>query len=343
MTSPDQAPYLVAAVQAAPVFLDRDATLDKACRLIAEAGAAGAKLAVFPECFVPGYPFWVWFIPAGDTHPLRDLYGELLENAVDVPGPATERLCAAARDAGVAVAMGVNERNRDASGTTLFNTLVYIGRDGTLLGKHRKLVPTSGERLVHGMGDGSTLDVVDLGFARLGGLICWEHYMPLARQAMWAHGAQIHAAPTWDRGEPWLSTLRHTAKEGRVYVIGCGSAVHRDDIPDRLDLKEKYLPPGVEWVNPGGSAIVDPDGKYVVEPVIGQETTLYGEIDPKQLRGPRFQLDVAGHYARPDIFQLIVDRRPRPQIQDLVDAGEHAKGEERQVVDVPEHQAATPA
>jgi nitrilase len=317
MTSPSHNPFLVAAVQAAPVFLDREATVDKACRLIAEAGAAGAKLVVFPECFIPTYPVWVWFIPPANTRALRDLYTELLDNSVSVPGEATDRLCAAARDAGVAVTIGMNERNSEASGSTLFNSTLCIGPDGTILGKRRKLMPTVGERMVHGVGDGSTLDVYDLEFGRLSCLICWENYMPLARYAMWAWGAQIHVAPTWDRGEPWTSTLRHTAKEGRVYVIGCCSAMRSDDIPDRYDFKEKFLPADLEWLNPGGSMIVDPDGKFVVEPVFNEETILYGEIDPRELLGPRFQLDVAGHYGRPDIFELTVNREERPMVETI--------------------------
>ncbi|RMF94278.1 MAG: carbon-nitrogen hydrolase family protein, partial [Nitrospinota bacterium] len=201
-------PFLIAAVQATPVFLDREATVEKACSLIAEAGAAGARLAVFPECFIPTYPLWIWFIPPYRTHDLRELYTELLDNAVTIPSETTDRLCAAARSAGVHVAIGVNEVNAEASGTTLYNTILFIDDSGNILGKHRKLVPTAGERLVHGQGDGSTLEVYDLPIGRLGGLICWEYYMPLARYAMYAWGAQILAAPTWDRGEPWISTLR---------------------------------------------------------------------------------------------------------------------------------------
>jgi nitrilase len=153
--------------------------------------------------------------------------------------------------------------------------------------------------------------------------------MPLARHAMWAWGAEIHVAPTWDRGEPWISTLRHTAKEGRVYVIGCCSAVHRDDIPDRFSpLKEKSLPTDVEWLNPGHSAIVDPDGKFVAGPVEKVQTIVYGEIDPREVRGPRFQLDVAGHYSRPDIFQLTVNRAARPVISTVDESGPFEDEEE---------------
>jgi nitrilase len=312
------APFLVAAVQAAPVFLDRAATVDKACTLIAEAGARGARLIAFPEGFIPAYPFWVWFIPAGNTHALRELYSELLDQAVTVPSDATDRLCAAAREAGINVAMGINERNAEASGSTLYNSLLYIGADGRILGCHRKLVPTAGERLVHAQGDGSTLAAYDLDLGgyigRVGGLICWENYMPLARYAMYAWGVQIYVAPTWDRGEPWISTLRHIAKEGRVYVLGCCSAMRRSDVPDRYEFKEKFLSDS-EWINPGDSTIIDPDGKFLVEPVKNREEILIAEVDPRQLRGPRWQLDVAGHYGRPDVFELTVHREPRPMIR----------------------------
>jgi len=319
-------PLKVAAVQAAPVFLDRDATIEKACRLIAEAGAAGARLAVFPEAFVPGYPLWVWFVPSGRTPVLRELYTELLESSVTVPSEATERLAAAAREAGVAVAMGINEVNAEASGTTLYNSILYIDGDGRLLGAHRKLVPTVGERTVWGQGDGSGLAVHRLPFGRVGGLICWENYMPLARYALYAWGVELYAAPTWDRGEPWLSTLRHIAKEGRCVVIGCCSAMRRSDVPDRLAFKEEFLPPALEWINPGDSAIVDPDGKLLAGPAHEREEILIAEIDPASLRGPRFQLDVAGHYARPDVFDLTVHRTPRPMVR-VVEEGQEEEPE----------------
>lgn len=316
MSNTSQDPFLIAAVQAAPVFLNRDATLEKALDLIAEAARSGAKLAVFPEGFIPTYPLWAWFIPPYKTHDLRELYTELLENAVSVPGEATDRLCGAAADSGINVVMGINERNVEASGTTLYNTLLFIDADGHLLGKHRKLVPTAAERLVHAQGDGSTLRTYDLSIGRLAGLICWENYMPLARYAMYAWGAQLYVAPTWDRGEPWTSTLRHIAKEGRVYVVGCCMALRREDIPDRYSFKRAYLPE-TEWLNPGESTIIDPDGKFLVMPVRNREEILYAEVDPKNLRGPRFQLDVAGHYGRPDVFELTVHRAARPMVRVL--------------------------
>jgi nitrilase len=309
----------LAAIQACPVYLDRAATIDKACRLIAEAGAAGAQLAVFPEAFVPGYPLWVWHIPAGQTHALRELYAELVANAVTVPSDATDALCAAAKQAGVAVAIGINEVNAEGSGTTLYNTLLYIGHTGEILGKHRKVMPTGGERLVWALGDGSDLEVYDLPFGKLGGLLCWENYMPLARYAMSAWGTEIFVAPTWDRGEPWLSTMRHVAKEGRCHVISCCTPMHKRDVPARLAFKEKFLGAVDGWLNPGGSVIVDPDGKILAGPALEEETILYAELDRARITGPRWQLDIAGHYARPDIFELIVHRKAKPLISGASD------------------------
>jgi nitrilase len=297
-------------VQASSVFLDLEASLDKACGLIREAAGGGARLVVFPEAFLPAYPVWVWFMPGGHTHPLRELYTELHANSVSIPGPATEELGAVALECDITVAIGVNERNSESSDSTLFNTLLYIGPDGSVLGRHRKLIPTTAEKLVWGRGDGSDLEVYELPFGRLGGLICWENYMPLARYALTAWGAQLHAAPTWDRGEPWLSTMRHVAKEGRVFVLGSCQAFHMDDIPDRHAFKEKYLGAMEGWLNPGGTVIVDPDGKVVAGPADQEETILYADVRPDQLVGPRWQIDVAGNYARPDVFELRVHRRP---------------------------------
>jgi nitrilase len=308
--------FRIAAIQAASVFLDRDASVAKACELIGRAAEGGATLAVFPEAFVPGYPIWVWFIPPGRTHPLRALYSELHRNSITIPGPETRRLGEVAADHGVTVAIGVNERNSEASDATLYNTLVYVGSNGEVLGKHRKLIPTAGERLVWGQGSEAALEVFDLPFGRLGGLICWENYMPLARYTLSARGEQIHVAPTWDRGEPWTSSMRHVAKESRCFVVSVCQAFHERDIPDAFDFKKEYLK-GVEgWINPGLSVIVDPDGKIVAGPLDSAEGILYADVEPHQLIGPRWQLDVAGHYARPDLFELTVNRAARPFLKE---------------------------
>ena len=302
----NHATFKVAAVQATPVFLDRDATIDKACELITTAGREGARLIVFPEAFIPSYPEWVWCIPSGEQGLLNELYSELLTNAVTIPSDATDRLCEAAKLANAYVVMGMSERNVEASGASLYNTMLYIDAQGEILGRHRKLVPTGGERLVWAQGDGSTLQVYDTPLGKLGGLICWENYMPLARYAMYAWGTQIYVAATWDCGQPWLSTLRHIAKEGRVYVIGCCIAMRKDDIPDRYSMKQKYYAEMDEWINIGDSAIVNPEGHFIAGPVRKQEEILYAEIDPRMMQGPKWMLDVAGHYARPDVFQLTV-------------------------------------
>ena len=307
-------PFRVAAIQTTPVFLKRKETIEKACDLIAAAGKEGAKLAVFPEAFVPGYPDWIWVLPPHENALLSEMYGELLDQAVSIPGEATQPLCRAAKSANLHLVIGMSERNAEASNTSLYNTLLYIDNLGNILGRHRKLIPTAPERMIWAPGDGSMLDVYDTPFGKLGGLICWENYMPLARYAMFAWGTQMYVAPTWDSGEPWLSTLRHIAKEGRVYVIGCCSAIHQKDIPDRYEFKKSYKKQN-EWINGGDSTIVDPDGKILAGPLNRNEGILYAEIEPKQMTGPRWKLDIAGHYARSDVFHFSVDRTPRPIIE----------------------------
>ncbi|TFH66220.1 MAG: carbon-nitrogen hydrolase family protein [Gemmatimonadales bacterium] len=324
----DNKSFKIAAIQARSEFLDLSASVDKACALIREVGRAGARLAVFPEAFLPGYPVWVWFIPPGHTHPLRELFSELHANSISIPGKETDRLGKAAAEHGVTVAIGVNERNSEGSGSSVYNTLLYLGPDGSILGRHRKLIPTGGERLVWAQGDGSDLEVYSLPFGKLGGLLCWENYMPLARYALSAWGEQIHAAPTWDRGEPWLSTMRHAAKESRTFVLGACQPFHKDDIPDRLAFKDKYLGAVDGWLNPGLSVIVNPDGKIIAGPAENEETVLYAEVSPDELIGPRWQLDVAGHYGRPDVFELVVHRRAAPFVRVIEGGGSLREGGE---------------
>ncbi len=301
--------FKIAAAQFAPVFLDKKATVDKACDLIDEAGRKGASLVVFPESFIPAYPDWVWTVPGGKKALLNEMYARLMENAVSVPDDSTNKLCRAAKNAKIHVAMGINERNTDASNASLFNTILYIDSSGNVLGRHRKLVPTGGERLVWAQGDGSTLVVYDTPFGKLGGLICWENYMPLARNAMYAAGTQIYIAPTWDSGETWLATLRHIAKEGGTFVIGCCMAIHKNDIPDHYEFKRLYSSEK-EWINPGGSCIISPDGKVIAGPVDMKEELILAETDLNLIPASKWILDVAGHYARPDVFKFTVNREP---------------------------------
>jgi nitrilase len=307
----------VAAVQAAPILMDRDATLAKAVDLIASAAAQGAELIVFPEVYVPGTPIWfdsnrIW---DGD----EDWYALLVEQAVVVPGPATDLLGDAAREAGATVVMGVNER--EAHGATIYNSLLYFGADGSVLTKHRKLVPTGSERTVWGMGDGSTRKVVQTSFGRVGGLICWENYMPLARFAMYAQGIDVWVAPTLALGDGWIGTLQHIAREARCYVIGVNPCTHIDQIPAGFPMRERVWNAEVDgvWVEEGNSAIIDPNGVILAGPVREQETILYAEIDLTKVHAARRLMDPSGHYNRPDVFSLTVDTRPRPAVTFAVD------------------------
>ena len=299
--------FTIAAAQVAPYFLDRQKTLEIACDLISSAGKKGTRLIVFPEAFISGYPDWVWLVPNGNSDMLDELYQALVENAVTIPDEATRQLCQAAKDAGVYVAMGVHERNSEASGSTLFNTLLYIDDQGMIIGKHRKLIPTGGERLVWGQGDGSTLSTFDTPFGKLGGLICWENYMPLARQSMYSAGVEIYVAPTWDSSENWLSSMRHIAREGGMFVISVCQAVQMDDIPDQYEFKQLYGS-DKEWINGGNSSIIGPYGEILAGPAQNKAEVLYAEIDLSVITKAKRMFDVAGHYARPDVFKYEINK-----------------------------------
>lgn len=279
--SPFEAEVTVAAVQMAPVFLDRDATTELLVAHVEQAASQGAQLVVFPEAILPGYPDWVWRGPAWSD---RDWYERLFDQAVDIPGPATERLGVAAREAGIWVVVGVNERVRSG---TLYNTLLYLDPAGRVAGKHRKLIPTGGERSVWGQGDGSTLTVVDAGFARVGGLICWENLMPLARASMYQQDVDIYLAPTWDNNDAWLATLRHIAREGRVFVVGTNTCLRGSDIPRSLPGADQLYGGDDDWLSRGNTAIVGPDGEVVAGPLVGEVGTLVARLDPPAaLRAP---------------------------------------------------------
>jgi predicted amidohydrolase len=314
-----------AVVQHAPVFLDREASLDKALALIGEAAGNAADLVVFGETWLPCYPAWVFGSAAWDDDAAKRAYARLLDNGVEIPSETTDRLCAAAREHGVHVAIGVNERQR-GSGGSLFNSLLYLSPAGEILGVHRKLVPTHAERLIWAGGDGSTLHVFDTPIGRLGGLICWEHWMPLARFAMHTKGEQIHVAAWPDAPEIHHLASRHYAFEGRCFVICASTFLTLDMIPPELkatnDLKAlEALSEAEGVVLSGGSGIIGPDGEWIAGPAGDEETIVYGEMDLARI-GEEFQaLDTAGHYNRPDVFQLTVDARPREQVV-WVDADE---------------------
>ncbi len=300
----------VAVVQAAPVLFDREATVAKTCRLIQEAAAEGAKLILFPEAFIPAYPrgFSFGMVVGSRTAEGRQLWERYWANAVTVPSPATKTIGAAAREADAMVAIGVIERDGDFSGGTLYCSLLYFGPDGTLLGKHRKLKPTGSERLIWGEGDGSTLTVVESEFGPVGGLICWENYMPLARMALYAKGVDIYLAPTADARDTWQSTLQHIACEGRCFVLGCNQFVTKEMYSSDLPcLEELVNAPDV--MCRGGSAIISPMGETIAGPLYGQEGILYADLDMGEVARARLDFDVVGHYARPDVFELRVNER----------------------------------
>ncbi|OQY30619.1 MAG: nitrilase [Anaerolineaceae bacterium 4572_5.2] len=303
----------VAVVQAAPVLFDREASIDKARRLIAEAAEEGAQLVLFPEAFIPAYPRGLSFgTVVGSRSPSgRQTWQRYWANAVDVPGPAVKALGIAARQAEVYLAIGVVERDTQFSGGTLYCTTLYFGPDGRLLGKHRKLKPTAAERLIWGEGDGSTLTVLDTDLAKIGGLICWENYMPLARMAMYNQGVEIYLAPTADARNSWQATLRHIALEGRCFVLGCNQYVTKSMYPaDLAGLEDLSGQP--EVMCRGGSAIISPLGEVLAGPLYDQEGILYADLDLAEITRSKFDFDVVGHYARPDIFQLSINTQAMP-------------------------------
>ena len=301
--------FVAAAAQSTPVFMDRKATLAKTCDLIAEASRNEARLIVFPEAYLPAYPDWVWLIPGNDHAQLNRLYIELVQNSVSIPDETTVALCKMAKEFKINLVMGINERNIEASQASLYNSLLYIDDLGNILGKHRKLVPTSSERTVWSQGDAGTLQIYKTSVGVIGGLICWENYMPLARTALYGWGVQIYLAPTWDYGSSWITTLQFIAKEGGVFVIGCGMPFRLQDVPERFEFKQLYSK-RIEWINPGNSCIVAPGGKILAGPLKEREEILYAEIDPTQILAAKRTLDVTGHYARPDVFNFNVNHAP---------------------------------
>lgn len=303
-----QRPVTVACAQIEPVVLDREATLDRLEERAAEAAAAGAELVVFPEAFVPAYPSSAWakFLAGWADPRAKAAFARLAEQSVEVPGPAADRLGEIARAHGVWLVTGVTEIDPERPGT-LYNTLLYHDPEGALALHHRKLVPTNHERLVWGQGDGRGLRAIETGLGRLGGLICWENYMPLARFALYETGVEIYVASTADDSDEWQATLVHIARESRSFVVSpCHfqrAAAYLDDFPLRAELE------GVEIVGRGGSAILGPDGAYLAGPLYDEEGILYAELDPARLYEERQRFDPAGHYHRPDVLGLTV-RRP---------------------------------
>ena len=296
---------VVACVQAEPAILDREATLERLESLTADAAGRGAQLVVFPETFVPAYPSSAWAKAlAGWADPrAKEAFALLARESVAVPGPAADRLGSIARAHGVWLVTGVNEFDPARPGT-LYNALLYHAPDGSLALHHRKLVPTNHERLIWGPGDGGGLEAIETPLGRIGGLICWENYMPLARFALYASGVEIYIASTADDGDAWQATLVHIARESRAFVVSPAHFQRAASYPSDFPLAE--LLEGYDVVGRGGSAILAPDGSYLAGPVYDREETLVAELDPSVLLAERQRFDPVGHYHRPDVLRLTV-------------------------------------
>ena len=299
-----------AVVQAAPAAFDRARTMEKMTALVAQAAQRGAELAVFPEAFIGGYPKGLDFgaVVGRRTPQGRDHFRRYFESAVEVPGPEVERMAKLAREHRIHLVVGAIER----AGGTLYCTALFFSDDGKFLGKHRKLMPTAAERLVWGFGDGSTLPVFDTRLGKLGAVICWENYMPMLRMAMYSKGVQLYCAPTADDRETWLPTLRHVALEGRCFVLSACQVLRRSDLP--ADIPNALSEDPQTLLMRGGSCIVDPLGKVLAGPVFEEEAILSVELDLDEIARGKYDFDVAGHYARPDVFQLSVDERPHDPV-----------------------------
>ena len=306
----------VAIVQRSPAFLDKQKSIALAVASVKEAAENNPDLVIFTEAFIPGYPTWVWRLrPGGDWNLSEELHKRLFDNAINMESDDLLPLYTAAREHGVTLVCGIEERDNSHSRTTLYNALIIIGTDGTLLNKHRKLMPTNPERMVWGFGDASGLRVVDTAAGRIGALLCWENYMPLARYALYSQGVEIYIAPTYDSGDGWIGSLQHIAREGRCWVLGCGYLMQGSDFPEDLPGKNQLYSDPEEWVNPGDSVVIAPGGEIVAGPLRKESGILYCDLDRGQIDIARRVFDVAGHYSRPDIFKLHVNTRPQSSVE----------------------------
>jgi len=300
----------VAVVQTGSIPFDTDACVEKAVRLIGEAAQSGAKVVVFPEAFIPGYPKGVNFgltVGGGDSAG-REEFRRYFDAAIEVPGPHTDRLGEAAGAHRIFVVIGVIERERG----TCYCTVLFFGPEGALLGKHRKLMPTSMERTIWGFGDGSTLTAVDSPYGRIGAVICWENYMPMLRMAMYSKNVALYCAPTADDRAVWLPSMQHIAFEGRCFVLSACQFIRRKDFPADVRVSAGESPDSV--LMRGGSAIISPYGRVLAGPYFDGETILTADINLNDITRARFGFDVAGHYSRPDVFQLIVNEAPMSSV-----------------------------
>ncbi|MGD8569156.1 MAG: carbon-nitrogen hydrolase family protein [Gammaproteobacteria bacterium] len=306
----------LAIVQKSPALLDKKKTVQSAAAMVEEVANNGAQMVIFPEAFIPGYPAWIWRLrPGGDWSLTEEIHARLLDNAVNLESDDLAPLYDAAKKHKVTIVCGIDERESRLSQATLYNTVIVIGADGQLINRHRKLMPTNPERMVWGFGDASGLKVVDTPIGRIGTLICWENYMPLARYALYAQGIDIYIAPTYDSGDGWIGTMQHIAREGCCWVVGSGTALKVSDIPDDFPARKELYSESEEWVNQGDSVVIAPGGEIIAGPMRNEQGVLYAEVDSDRVGIARRALDVAGHYARPDIFKLHVNTQSQSPVE----------------------------
>lgn len=293
--------FVGATVQASPILFDKKKTIEKIGDLTRDAAQQSARLILFPEVFIPGYPRGLSFgtVVGSRSTEGRELFHLYWENAIEAPGKETEQLGKFTKEAKAYLVIGVTEKDKISD--TLYCTLLYFAPTGELLGKHRKLKPTAAERILWGEGDGRDLNVYETPLGKIGGLICWENYMPLARMALYQQGIEIYLAPTADSRDSWQATLTHIACESRSYVLGCNQFVTKDSYPDFLKEEVKNQP---SIMSSGGSVIISPLGKVLAGPLFDKEGILYADLDPREIIKAKMDFDVIGHYARPDVFDF---------------------------------------
>ena len=299
----------IAIIQEAPCVLDKKATILKAVEIINDVSEQGAELIVFPEAFIPGYPAWIWRLrPGGDWAINEELHVKLLKNSVDLSTDDLQPMFDAVKKNKVTVVCGINERDNANSQSTIYNSAITIGTEGKIINHHRKLMPTNPERMVWGFGDGHGLNVIDTPVGKIGSLICWENYMPLARYALYSQGIEIYIAPTNDSGAAWAGTMQHIAREGKCWVLCCGNALERTDLPEDFPDLDRLYPADEQWINPGESLVVSPSGEIVAGPLSKEKGHIILDIDVELASSSKRAMDVAGHYSRPDVFSLQVDK-----------------------------------
>ena len=300
----------IAIVQYPPVLGDRDATLTRAVELSERAAKEGAELLIFPEAYVPGYPTHIWRLrPGADIELCGRIHDHMVNNAVDIKAGHLQPMCSVAGKHGIDILIGCSEIDDQNSRSTIYNSYVHINSRGEVANVHRKVMPTNPERMVWGFGDGSGLQVIDSPVGRVGSLICWENFMPMARMALFAQGIDIYVAPTWDSSDGWLGTMQHIAREGRCYVASCCISMKGSDVPADFPDRQQCFPDDDEVINRGMSCIIEPGGNIIAGPVIAENAIITADVDLQKVQSSRRSLDIAGHYNRPDIFKFKVNRQ----------------------------------